>query len=83
MKMPRDISGLEPASLLRRHYGYAIIRQNGSHLQLVSHYRGYEGHVTVPNHDSIRVGTITRTLNIVAAYLEIDRAELALELFGR
>jgi len=31
MKLPRDLSGVELAKLLRR-YGYEITRQTGSHI---------------------------------------------------
>ena len=82
MRMPRDVSGLELIALLRRHYGYRLVRQNGSHMQLVSYYMGYEGNVSVPRHNPVRVGTLIRTLNIVSAYLQIDRDELVTQLFG-
>ena len=82
MRIPRNISGVELVALLRRNYGYTLVRQNGSHMQLVSYFMGYEGHVTVPHHNPVKVGTLIRTLNIVAAYLEIDRDELASQLFG-
>ena len=82
MRLPRDISGWELAALLRRYYGYEIVRQAGSHLQLVSFYMGYEGNLSVPRHNFVRIGTLIRTLNIAAAYLEISRDELAERLFG-
>lgn len=81
--MPRDISGMELVALLRRRYGYTLVRQTGSHMRLVSHYRGYPGNVSVPRHSSVNIRTLMRILNEVAAYLEIDREEVAEQLFGR
>ena len=83
MRLPRDVSGVELMARLRRRYGYVVIRQNGSHIQLVGYYMGYAGHITVPRHSPVRVGTLTRILNIAAAYLEMDRDELVRELFSR
>ena len=36
MTLPRDLSGDELVRLLRRNYGYRVIRQRGSHLRLAS-----------------------------------------------
>ena len=81
--MPRDVSGTELVNLLRRKYGYYLIRQRGSHMRLASTYMGYEHHVLVPQHNPIRVGTLDDILGNVAEYLEIEQADLMQELFGR
>ena len=81
MKLPRDVSGEELAVLLAR-YGYQVTRQAGSHLRLTSTYKGTQHHLTVPRHKPLRIGTLSSILNEVAAYLEIDRQSLTLELFG-
>ena len=39
-------------------------------------------HVTIPNHDPLKVGTLAGILNDVAAHLEISRDELVQRLFG-
>jgi predicted RNA binding protein YcfA (HicA-like mRNA interferase family) len=82
VKLPRDLSGLELATLLRR-YGYEVTRQTGSHLRLRSTALGPEHHVTIPRHASLQVGTLSGILAEVAGYLQRDRAELAGELFGK
>jgi predicted RNA binding protein YcfA (HicA-like mRNA interferase family) len=82
LKLPRDLSGGELASLLAR-YGYAVTRETGSHLRLTSTLRGPEHHVTVPHHKALSVGTLSAILTDVAAYLKMDRAELLEALFGR
>jgi predicted RNA binding protein YcfA (HicA-like mRNA interferase family) len=81
LKLPRDLSGNELASLLQR-YGYEISRQTGSHIRLTSNIRGSEHHVTVPAHRNLRVGTLSGILADVAVYLEVGKDELAAELFS-
>ena len=81
MRLPRDLSGEQLARLLRR-YGYEITRQTGSHLRLTSRTRGTEHHVTIPAHNSLKVGTLSAVLTDIASYLEMDRAVLANELFS-
>ena len=81
MKLPRDISGDELAKRLAR-FGYRITRQTGSHLRLTSIVMDREHHLTIPNHDSIKVGTFAAILGEAAHYLQMDREELLEELFG-
>lgn len=80
MKLPRDLSGVELASLLRR-YGYLITRQTGSHLRLTSTIKGREHHITIPAHDPLKVGTISGIVSDVAGYLEMQRDVFVRELF--
>ena len=83
MRMPRNLSGMELAALLRRRYSYILIRQRGSHMRLASTYMGYEHHVSVPRHNPIKVSTLDLILGNVAEYLEIGQDELMRELFSR
>jgi len=80
MKLPRDLSGAELAKALRL-AGYQTSRQTGSHIRLETTERG-QHHVTVPNHHSLKVGTLSGILGDVASHLEISREELARRLFG-
>jgi len=82
LKLPRDLSGIELASALRR-YGYEITRQTGSHLRLTSTAKGTEHHITIPRHKHLKVGTLSSILGDVASYLEMTRENLAGDLFGR
>ena len=82
MKLPRDVSGKKLAKLLRRH-GYEETRQTGSHLRLSSSAMGRTHHVTVPLHRRIAVGTLARIVTEIALYLETERDELAVLLFGK
>lgn len=81
MRLPRDLSGKDLAKALEP-AGYRVTRQSGSHLRLTTTDHG-EHHVTVPNHDALRVGTLSRILTAVAAHLETTRDGLAERLFGK
>ena len=81
MRLPRDLSGRE-LGRLRRRYGYAVTRETGSHLRLTTH-EGGEHHVTIPDHDALRVGTLAGILTGVAEHLGLERSELAQQLFAR
>jgi type I restriction-modification system DNA methylase subunit len=55
-----DISGAEQARSLKK-LGCEITRQTGSHLRLTTHEHG-QHHVTIPNHDPIKMGTLSGIL---------------------
>lgn len=80
MKLPRDISGNKLAKLLKK-YNYDITRQTGSHVRLTTNLKG-EHHITIPNHDSIKIGTINSILNDVSQHLKMSKQDLIQELFG-
>ena len=79
MKLPRDVSGADLAKRLGR-LGYEVTRQTGSHLRLSTSEHG-QHHVTIPNHDSLKVGTLAGILGHVAAHFEISRDELIQRVF--
>jgi len=79
MKLPRDISGPELPRQLKK-VGYEVIRQTGSHIRLATNDGGRH-HVTVPNHDAIKVGTLSGILGDVARHFGISREELVQRLF--
>lgn len=74
MKTPRDVSGAELAKALRA-FGYERIRQDGSHIRLTTHNDG-EFHVTVPNHQPIKVGTLKSILKLVAEHHKTSADDL-------
>jgi predicted RNA binding protein YcfA (HicA-like mRNA interferase family) len=82
LRLPRDLSGHELAKLLRR-YGYEIVRQSGSHLQLRTSLRGTNHQVTVPAHKILKLGTLNSVLSRVADYTKFDRSRIAQELFDQ
>lgn len=81
MKLPRDVSGADLARALAA-FGYAVTRQTGSHMRLTTHVQG-EHHLTIPDLDSLRVGTLAAILGSVAAHFELERDEVVARLFER
>lgn len=80
MKLPRDVSGPELASALGR-IGYEVTRQTASHIRL-TRSDGGEHHVTVPDHNPIKVGTQSSILREVAAHVGLTRDQLLKTLFS-
>lgn len=80
MRMPRDLSGIELAKLLNK-FGYTIIRQTGSHLRLTTQQNG-EHSLTVPAHNSLRVGTLSAILVDIANHFGLTKEELMQSLFN-
>lgn len=80
MKLPRDLSAVNLARALGA-LGYEVTRQTGSHMRLTTQVRG-EHHVTIPNHDALRVGTLASILVDVGEHAGLTRAEVLERLFG-
>jgi predicted RNA binding protein YcfA (HicA-like mRNA interferase family) len=81
VKLPRDISGADLAKALKS-LGYEVTRQTGSHMRLTT-TEGGTHHVTIPQHDPLRVGTLAGILSDVASHLGISREELLTRVFGK
>jgi len=80
MKLPRDLSASAQIKALKI-YQYDVDRQKGSHIRLKTELKG-EHRITVPNHDSLRIGTLPAVLNEVANHLSKTKEEVIEELFG-
>ncbi len=64
MKLPRNLS----ASVLIKassKYQYSVERQKGSHVRLTTSLKG-QHHITIPNHDPLKIATLSSILNDVA-----------------
>jgi predicted RNA binding protein YcfA (HicA-like mRNA interferase family) len=79
MRLPRDISGMELASKLTV-YGYFISRQSGSHIRLTTHFPK-EHHITIPQHDPLKIGTLNAILNSIAGHLQKTKDQIVQEIF--
>lgn len=79
MRLPRDLSGDDLIKLLAR-LGYKPTRQRGSHVRLTTEQNG-EHSVTIPQHDPLRIGTLSAILRDIAAHFGLTRDELATQLF--
>jgi predicted RNA binding protein YcfA (HicA-like mRNA interferase family) len=81
MRLPRDLSGRDLTKALGR-LGYEATRQTSSHIRLTTQRNG-EHHVTIPDHDRIRIGTLAGILADVAQHHSLTRDRLARLLFRR
>ena len=70
MKLPRDLSGAQLCKALGK-LRYETTRQTGSHIRLTTAERG-QHHITIPNHDSLRVGTLAAILAEVASHAAVS-----------
>jgi predicted RNA binding protein YcfA (HicA-like mRNA interferase family) len=80
MKVPRNIGGHELAKVLAR-YGYQVTRQTGRYIRLTTHENG-EHHITIPAHQSLRIGTLSAILVEVAEHFDKEKSQLIAELWG-
>jgi predicted RNA binding protein YcfA (HicA-like mRNA interferase family) len=60
--------------------GYNATRQTGSHIRLTTALNG-EHHITIPNHNPLKIGTIAAILTDVATHHKISKAELIEKIF--
>lgn len=81
MRLPRDLSGADLAQALKT-FGYRVTRQTGSHLRLTTSEQG-EHRLTIPDHDPLRIGTLSGILADIAAHFELSRDDVARRLFER
>ena len=81
MKLPRDISGNQLIKLLKP-LGYGVSRQTGSHIRLSTEQNG-QHHITVPQHDPLKIGTLAAILADVALHFNISKNELIDTVFNK
>lgn len=80
MKIPRDISGQDLIKYLKQ-FGYSVTRQSGSHIRLTTNQHG-EHHITIPNHDPLKIGTLSAILSDIAIHFSKTKEEIVTELLG-
>lgn len=79
MKLPRDLDASDLIQLLHK-FGYEPTRQTGSHIRLTTQKNG-QHHLTIPNHDPLKIGTLNAILSEVAQHLCFSKQELVERLF--
>ena len=80
MRFPRNISGKELIKALEK-IGYEVTRQKGSHIRLTCRFPS-EHHVTIPNHDPIKLGTLSFIISDIANQRNQTKEDLLNHLFG-
>ena len=72
MKIPRDLSGREIVKVLCRHWDYRQVHQEGSHMILQTDVPSRQ-RIPVPDHNSVRIGTLNSILRLVATHKGVDK----------
>jgi predicted RNA binding protein YcfA (HicA-like mRNA interferase family) len=80
MKLPRNLSASELIKVLSK-YHYSVERQKGSHIKLTTTVKG-QHHITIPNHDPLKIGTLSAILGDIANYLGKTKEEVIQEFFS-
>ena len=78
MKLPRNVSSAALQTSLRR-LGYEATRQRGSHVRITTRVNG-EHHEVVPQHNPIRVKTLSSILKNIAQHHNMSVEELLRKL---
>lgn len=79
MKLPRDLSGAALVAVLCREWDYRVAHQCGSHVVLETD-SPLRQRIVVPNHKSLRVGTLSGILRAVARHKGVGRDDLLASL---
>jgi predicted RNA binding protein YcfA (HicA-like mRNA interferase family) len=74
MKLPRNVSGQD---LIKgsKQFGYEVTRQTGSHIRLTTEQNG-QHHITIPNHDPLKIGTLSAILSDIASHFGISKEKV-------
>lgn len=77
-KLPRDLSADDLIKALSKHYNYEVIRRESSHIRLRTFLKGKhsEHSITIPDHNPIKVPTLSNILRDVALHLDISKKEI-------
>lgn len=81
MRLPRDVGGRDLARALGA-LGYEVVRQTGSHIRLTSSAEP-QHHLTIPDHEALRVGTLASVVADVAAHHRLSREAVFDRLFPK
>ena len=81
MRLPRDISGKQLIKNLKP-LGYLVTRQTGSHIRLSTDQNG-QHHITIPEHDPLKIGTLAAILADIALHFNLSKNELIDILFKK
>lgn len=75
MKIPRNLSGRELVKVLCKSWGYQQVHQTGSHIILDTEEPSPH-RLAVPEHKSLRLGTLNAILRSVAAHKGTIKEEI-------
>jgi predicted RNA binding protein YcfA (HicA-like mRNA interferase family) len=82
LKIPRDLSADELVKSLRK-LGYIVTRQKGSHIRLTTQINKGLHHITIPNHNPIKIGTLNNIINDLVSIHKIPKDEVITLIGGK
>jgi predicted RNA binding protein YcfA (HicA-like mRNA interferase family) len=74
LKIPKNLTGKDLVTVLKL-LGYTQTRQRGSHIRLTTMLNG-QHHITIPNHQPLKQGTLSSIIKEVATHHNIDKEEV-------
>lgn len=74
-KAPRNISGSDLIKLLKK-FDYEVTRQKGSHVRLTRISETVTHHVTIPDHNPLKLVTLMAIIADVSGHLKISKDSL-------
>jgi hypothetical protein len=75
LRIPRDLSGRDLIKCLCWHWDYRFVTQQDSHVRLETSNPSFQ-RITVPDHDILKVGTLTAILKSVAAHKDVEIGDI-------
>ena len=81
MKLPRNLNCKDLIKSAEK-LGYVATRQVGSHIRLTTQQNG-QHHITIPNHNPIRIGTLSSILGDIAEHFKTSKEEMISLLFNK
>jgi predicted RNA binding protein YcfA (HicA-like mRNA interferase family) len=74
MKLPRNVSAQDLIKGSKK-LGYEVTRQTGSHIRLSTEQNG-QHHITIPNHNPLKIGTLSAILTDIATHFGISKEKV-------
>jgi predicted RNA binding protein YcfA (HicA-like mRNA interferase family) len=74
LKTPRNLSGKDLVLALKQ-LDYTQTRKRGSHIRITTLLNG-QHHITIPNHQPLKTGTLTAILNDIANHHKMEKEKL-------
>ncbi len=75
MRFPRNVSGQDLIRALKK-LGYEATRQTGSHIRLTRRTDKEEHHLTIPEHNPLKIGTLHSILTRVSLQTNVSVEKL-------
>ena len=75
MRIPRNLSGQKVVQVLSKKFEYRVVHERGSHIVLETDTPAHQ-RIAIPDHKSLRIGTLNAIFRAVADHKNISKAEI-------